>query len=102
MLGNFIKVGDWVICKPEGYYSGIQSGKPVMGKLNRLSAAGNAWVMVTNKQGEDIEVITEGADTLIRIEFTPELHTTYMLYGGFDGLRTKLKLDMDYEAMEAS
>lgn len=98
MLGNTIKVGDWVICKPKRYYS----GKPVLGKLNRLSAAGNAWVIVTNKQGEEVEEMTEGAAHLIKIEFTPELHTTYMLYGGFDGLRTVLKLDMDYEAMEAS
>src|SRR3546814_9153824 len=66
----------------------------------RLSAAGNAWAKVTNKQGEEIEVMTEGASQLIKIEFTPELHTTYMLYDGFDGLRTKLKLDLDYEAME--
>jgi hypothetical protein len=101
MLGNTIKVGDWVICKPKGYYSGVASGKPVLGKLNRLSAAGNAWVNVSNKQGETVEVMTEGASTLIKIEFTPELHTTYMLYDGFDGLRTKLKLDLDYEAMEA-
>ncbi|MCK9531479.1 MAG: hypothetical protein M0R77_13105 [Gammaproteobacteria bacterium] len=95
MLGNTIKVGDWVICKPK------RAHKPVLGKLNRLSAAGNAWVMVTNKQGEQVEEMTEGATTLIKIEFTPELHTTYMLYDGFDGLRTKLKLDLDYEAMEA-
>lgn len=94
MLGNTIKVGDWVICKPKRAY------KPVLGKLNRLSAAGNAWVMVTNKKGEQVEEITEGAATLIRVEFTPELHTTYMLYDGFDGLRTTLKLDLDYEAME--
>lgn len=101
MLGNTIKVGDWVICKPKGYYSGITAGKPTLGKLNRLSAAGNAWVNVTNKQDETVEVLTEGATHLIKIEFTPELHTAYMLYGGFDGLRTKLELNMDYEAMEA-
>lgn len=100
MLGNTIRVGDWVICKPKGYYGGVTSGKPTLAKLNRLSAAGNAWAKVTNKQGEEIEVMTEGASQLIKIEFTPELHTTYMLYDGFDGLRTKLKLDLDYEAME--
>lgn len=99
MMGNTIKVGDWVICKPKRRYT---SSKPELGKLNRLSAAGNAWVLVTNKQGEEVEEMTEGAAHLIKIEFTPELHTTYMLYGGFDGLRTVLKLDMDYEAMEAS
>lgn len=99
MMGNTIKVGDWVICKPKRRYT---ASKPELGKLNRLSAAGNAWVIVTNKQGEEVEEMTEGAAHLIKIEFTPELHTTYMLYGGFDGLRTVLKLDMDYEAMEAS
>lgn len=99
MLGNTIRVGDWVICKPKRRYS--YSTKPELGKLNRLSAAGNAWVLITNKQGEEVEEMTEGASSLIKIEFTPELHTTYMLYDGFDGLRTKLKLDLDYEAMEA-
>jgi hypothetical protein len=92
MLGNNITVGDWVIYSPKGRY-----GKPGLGKLNRLSAAGNAWVMVTNRHGDEIETQTDGAGTLIKVTMTPELHTTYVLCESLQNLRTKLIIDLDID-----
>lgn len=93
LLGNNIKIGDWVIYQPKGRY-----GAPGLGRLNRLSAAGNAWVIMTNKQGNEVEVQTDGASTLIKVAMTPELHTTYMLCDTLTGLRTKLVIDLDHDA----
>lgn len=92
MLGNLIEVGDWVIFSPHG-----RGGKPGLGKLNRLSAAGGAWVMTPNKHGNDVEVRTDGVGTLIKIHMTPELHTTYVLCDSLQGLRTKLIIDLDID-----
>lgn len=95
LLGNTIKVGDWVIYTPHGRYS---SGKPSLGRLNRLSDAGSAWVMAPNRQGDEVEHRTDGAQSLIKVNMTPELHSTYMLCDSLQGLRTKLVIDLDDEA----
>lgn len=92
MLGNLIDVGDWVIYQPRG-----RGNKPGLGKLNRLSVAGGAWVMAPNRYGEMVEVRTEGVSTLIKVNMTPELHTTYVLCESLQDLRTKLIIDLDID-----
>lgn len=94
MLGNIIEVGDWVIWTPHGN----RSSKPSLGRLNRLSAAGSAWVKAPNRHGDEIEHRTDGAHSLIKVNMTPELHTTYQLCESLQGLRTKLIIDLDVEA----
>jgi hypothetical protein len=89
LLGNIIGVGDWVI------FSRGKWGKPGLGKLNRLSAAGNAWVMTPDRHGDMVEVQTEGASSLIKVEMTPELHTAYQLCESLTMLRTKLVIGLD-------
>lgn len=93
MLGNLISVGDWVIYTPHGK----RAYKPGLGKLQRLSDAGGAWVMTTNKHGNEVEVRTDGTATLIKVHMTPELHTTYVLCDSLQGLRTKLIIDIDLD-----
>lgn len=93
LLGNTIKVGDWVIYSPKGRY-----GTPGLGKLNRLSDAGNAWVMAPDRHGNEIEHMTDGASSLIKVNMTPELHSTVMLCDSLKAVRTKLVIDLDDSA----
>src|SRR5690606_9987655 len=55
LLGNKIKVGDWVIFQAKRRSHGEAAG---LGKLTRLSAAGNAWVISPGKY-KDQEIQTE-------------------------------------------
>lgn len=94
LLGNTIKVGDWVIFSHKHGGTGL-------GKLNRLSEAGNAWVMTPDKRsGNDVEVMTEGAGSLIKVSMTQELHSTVMLCDSLQNVRTKLVIDLDHEAYQ--
>lgn len=91
LLGNTVKVGDWVIFSRKGGGTGL-------GRLNRLSEAGNAWVMTTDRHGNEIESMTEGAASLIKVKMTDELHSTIMLCDSIKNVRTKLVIDLDHEA----
>lgn len=92
LLGNNIKVGDWVIYQLKSRYALNTVG---LGKLNRISNAGNAWVMAVGKNGDEKEVQTLGTNSLIKIEMTDELLATYVLCGSLFGLKTKLTIDLD-------
>lgn len=94
LLGNNIKVGDWVIYQSKTRYAANTVG---LGKLNRISNAGNAWVMSVGKNGEEREVQTLGCNALIKIQMTDELLATYVLCGTLFGLKTKLTIDLDVD-----
>lgn len=91
LLGNTVKVGDWVIFSHKRGGTGL-------GRLNRLSEAGNAWVMTPDRHGKEYELMTEGAGSLIKVNMTPELHSTVMLCDSLQAVRTKLVIDLDHEA----
>ncbi len=91
LLGNTIRVGDWVIFQAKRRGHGEAAG---LGKLTRLSDAGNAWVVSPGKYG-DKEIQTESASSLIKIHMTDELMTTYALCDSLWALKTKLVMDLD-------
>lgn len=96
LLGNKIKVGDWVIFQAKRRSHGEAAG---LGKLTRLSAAGNAWVISPGKY-KDQEIQTESASSLIKVHMTDELLATYTLCDSIWALKTKLTIDLDLDTRD--